>query len=235
MQRRNVTPNHPHAMTAKLNALAALITADRLAEYQRNGYTVGIANGKHVAKVTMGKKFAKIDANNSGFLMVDIESGEIFGVKAYGVVHRGHRYGTLDTMTEWNFGPYAPQHVGPRTVTAETLAAAAATVPAPKPVPVGAKFAVGQVLRCHSSCDYDTVYEATVQAVTEKTVTLSGDCHGSGVCKIHTDQHDGRQYCYPHGRYSMAAIYYAPEPAPEPAPEAEPANVLQFSPALAAP
>ncbi len=28
------------------------------------------------------------------------------GIKAYGVIHRGHRYGTLDTIHEWDWSDY---------------------------------------------------------------------------------------------------------------------------------
>ena len=32
--------------------------------------------------------------------------GNIYGVKAYGVIHRGHHYGTLDTINDWYWGGY---------------------------------------------------------------------------------------------------------------------------------
>ena len=54
----------------------------------------------------MGKKFARVDIGNSGRYMVDLETGEIFGVKAYGVVHKGHLFGTLDTIEDWDWTGY---------------------------------------------------------------------------------------------------------------------------------
>jgi hypothetical protein len=39
--------------------------------------------------------------------MVVNATGEIFGIKAYGVIHRGHRYGTLDTLDSYDWGGYA--------------------------------------------------------------------------------------------------------------------------------
>jgi hypothetical protein len=57
-------------------------------------------------KVTLAKKFARVDVGGSGKYMVDLESGEIYGVKAYGVVHRGHLYGSLDTIQEWDWSGY---------------------------------------------------------------------------------------------------------------------------------
>ena len=63
--------------------------------------------------VKPGKKYTKIDrgpeCNMSGFLMIDNETGEIFGIKAYGVVHKGRRYGTLATAGQWYWGEYGPR------------------------------------------------------------------------------------------------------------------------------
>lgn len=44
----------------------------------------------------------------SGKLMVVNDTGEIFGIKAYGVIHRGKKYGTLDTINEYYWGEYHP-------------------------------------------------------------------------------------------------------------------------------
>jgi hypothetical protein len=38
--------------------------------------------------------------------MIDRE-GNIFGIKGYGQIHRGHYYGTLDTIENWYWGDYA--------------------------------------------------------------------------------------------------------------------------------
>jgi len=37
----------------------------------------------------------------SGKYMVDLERVRFLESKAYGQVHKGHRYGTLDTLDEW--------------------------------------------------------------------------------------------------------------------------------------
>jgi hypothetical protein len=52
------------------------------------------------------KKFALVDVDDSGKYMVDIATGEIFGIKGYGRVHRGHCYGTLATISQWDWGGY---------------------------------------------------------------------------------------------------------------------------------
>jgi len=53
-----------------------------------------------------GIKYSKVDIGRSGRYMVELSSGEIYGIKAYGVIHRGYRFGTLDTINEWNWGGY---------------------------------------------------------------------------------------------------------------------------------
>jgi hypothetical protein len=61
--------------------------------------------------VRAGRKFDNILIGGSSRFMVELSTGHIFGTKAYGVVHRGHFYGTLDTTAQWNWGDYYPQRV----------------------------------------------------------------------------------------------------------------------------
>ena len=56
----------------------------------------------YTVQVKPGKKYTKVDVGRSGKYMVVNSTGEIFGIKAYGVIHKGHCYGTLETMNEWN-------------------------------------------------------------------------------------------------------------------------------------
>ena len=58
-------------------------------------------------KVKMGRKYANVDVGSSGKYMVELTTDRIYGVKAYGVIHRGHYYGTLDTIQEWNWSDYS--------------------------------------------------------------------------------------------------------------------------------
>lgn len=66
------------------------------------------------------KKFAYINHNGncsdadgnyygeSGSLMVELSTGNIYGIKSYGKVHRGRQYGTLDTISQYYWGNYYP-------------------------------------------------------------------------------------------------------------------------------
>ena len=65
-----------------------------------------IVNNSSMVKVTPGKKYTKVDVGDSGKYMVVNATGEIFGIKAYGVIHKGHRYGTLETINDWYWGDY---------------------------------------------------------------------------------------------------------------------------------
>ena len=42
-----------------------------------------------------GRRWTRVDVGSSGRYMID-KDGTIYGVKAYGVPHKGHVYGTLD-------------------------------------------------------------------------------------------------------------------------------------------
>ena len=76
------------------------------------------AQAKHDSntRIKMGRKYANIDVGQSGKYMVELDTGNIYGIKAYGVIHRGHQYGTLDTIYEWDWSGY--------TATRRTLQAA---------------------------------------------------------------------------------------------------------------
>ena len=51
----------------------------------------------HTVHVKPATKYTKIDIGGAGRFMVVNETGEIYGIKGYGVIHRGHFYGTLET------------------------------------------------------------------------------------------------------------------------------------------
>lgn len=59
--------------------------------------------------IKVGDKYTRVDVGRSGKYMVDNATGEIFGIKRYGVIHRGHHYGTLDTVDQYYWGGYTAQ------------------------------------------------------------------------------------------------------------------------------
>ena len=73
-----------------------------------------------VVQVKPGKVYTKVDigprGNISGKYMVENSTGEIFGIKGYGRVHKGHRYGTLATVGEFYWGGYTGVPLAPEDV-----------------------------------------------------------------------------------------------------------------------
>jgi len=102
-------------MIAKLEDFRALVEADTVRRYtqdhiqdaiQGNNYPLSVHAQAMTAKLHIGKKYARIDVGGSGKYMVDMITCNIYGIKAYGVIHRGHCYGNLDTVNSWNWGGY---------------------------------------------------------------------------------------------------------------------------------
>ena len=88
---------------------AALLERQQVAQLKKEypDYPADLVADETAVKVTPGRKYTKVDVGTSGKFMVD-EAGNIFGIKGYGVIHRGHAYGTLKTTGEWNWSGYYP-------------------------------------------------------------------------------------------------------------------------------
>lgn len=90
----------------KLECLAKLLEEQTI-EYLKKRYPKQATDDKLAfvkTKIVPGRKYTKIDMSGFGRYMVVNETGEIFGIKAYGVIHRGHFYGTLDTVDQYYWG-----------------------------------------------------------------------------------------------------------------------------------
>lgn len=94
-------------MDEKLKRLSELLQIETIKELHRDG--VGCQENIDNCKTSIkkGRKYIKIDVGGSGKLMIT-KNGEIFGIKAYGVIHRGHYYGTLDTVDDYYWGEFYP-------------------------------------------------------------------------------------------------------------------------------
>lgn len=93
----------------KLEAFRALVQQHQLGRAEKLGYTGPAFAGHCDTKIKNGAKFDKVDVGTSGKFMVEARTGNIYGIKGYGVVHRGHWYGTLDTTGEYFWGNYYPE------------------------------------------------------------------------------------------------------------------------------
>jgi hypothetical protein len=97
----------------QLKHFADLVETSTLARLRAEGYTyTGIDN---TAKVTVkpGTKYIKVDVGESGKYMIEAATGDIYGIKAYGVIHRGHKYGNIASVDLWNWGGY---HATPKII-----------------------------------------------------------------------------------------------------------------------
>jgi hypothetical protein len=76
---------------------------------QADNERVTVIPGRVYTKVDVGPAgFTDPSKASSGKFMVENATGIIYGIKAYGKVHKGHAYGTLDTVDEWYWGDYSP-------------------------------------------------------------------------------------------------------------------------------
>ena len=107
-------------MNDKLEAFRALVEAHTkaryLAEWERDGktYPIEVHDNAWPCKIKMGRKYANVDVGQSGKYMVVLDTGEIFGIKGYGVIHRGHYYGTLDTTHNFDWSGYTAYRIQPK-------------------------------------------------------------------------------------------------------------------------
>lgn len=89
----------------RVQAFADLLHEEQLAELTKRGWTYeGWEKGADV-EISYAKKYVRVDVGKSGKYLVDVDEN-IWGIKSYGVIHRGHCYGTLDTIHEWHWGEY---------------------------------------------------------------------------------------------------------------------------------
>ncbi len=96
-----------------IEELAALILhqqRERIArlysQWQADDETVNVVPGPKYTKIDRGPS-----RNMSGFLMIENETGRIYGIKGYGKVHKGHYYGTLADAGTWYWGNYGPEKI----------------------------------------------------------------------------------------------------------------------------
>lgn len=73
------------------------------------GCEANLNNAKTVYLIK--KKYTYIDTGQSGKYMIDNKTNEIYGIKAYGVIHRGHFYGNLDTIDDFYWGDYTAKKI----------------------------------------------------------------------------------------------------------------------------
>ena len=89
----------------KLTRFAEVLKEQQLEGLRARGLDCDANVFECETRIRPGTKYTKVDIGSCGRYMVT-DTGEIFGVKAYGVIHRGHAYGTLDTIDQWDWSGY---------------------------------------------------------------------------------------------------------------------------------
>jgi len=92
----------------KIEAFAGLVETETIQRLSDHGLACQGNIDREKTRVHFGKKYARVDNTTSGRFMVEMSTGNIFGIKGYGVIHKGHFYGTVDTTAEWSWGGYYP-------------------------------------------------------------------------------------------------------------------------------
>jgi hypothetical protein len=95
---------------AKLERLANKITEQTQQRLKADGLGCETNLNNAIASVKPGNKYTKIDVGSSGKYIIDAD-GNIFGIKAYGVIHRGHHYGNLDTIDAYFWGNFTAHKI----------------------------------------------------------------------------------------------------------------------------
>ena len=99
------------ATVDRLKKFADVLRAAQLAMLVRQGTDCQPNRDNCVVNVIPGAKYTKVNVGGSGKYMVVNDTSEIFGIKAYGVIHRGHAFGTLDTLDDFDWAHYRAQRI----------------------------------------------------------------------------------------------------------------------------
>ena len=76
-------------------ALKKAVQNNEIRYFYRMGWASQVGPGGTDATLRDGKKYVKLDVGSSGRFMIEKSTDLVFGIKAYGVIHRGHRFGTV--------------------------------------------------------------------------------------------------------------------------------------------
>ena len=90
----------------KISAFAKLVESDKIDEAFKTKMDSDPNIKSCKVKIVPGRKYVKVNIGTSGAYMVDKKTEEIFGIKAYGVPHKCHYFGTLDTTESYYWGSY---------------------------------------------------------------------------------------------------------------------------------
>ena len=92
-------------MDNRIKIFAELLEKELIEHLHITGLACRCNIDNNKVKIKEGKKYIKVNIGSSGKYMIDTE-GNIYGIKGYGVIHKGHYYGTLDTINDYYWGDF---------------------------------------------------------------------------------------------------------------------------------
>jgi hypothetical protein len=98
-------------MRNKILAFATLVQVQTLERLVAGGLDCQANKDNAKTHIHEGKKYTRVDIGSSGRYMVENSTGHIFGIKAYGAIHKGHFYGTVETTADYFWGNYYPKRL----------------------------------------------------------------------------------------------------------------------------
>ena len=99
------------APAATVEEFAKIFETDHQAELQRKfpeAHAAGCWKDE-VTTLVHGRLYTQVNIGRAGRYMVEKTTGNIYGIKGFGKIHKGHQYGTLATAADWSWGTYYAQ------------------------------------------------------------------------------------------------------------------------------
>jgi hypothetical protein len=99
-------PGTSEDFAAKLERFAATLEAAQVEQLHRDNLACQANLNNAKVHIHPGNRYTHVDVGSSAKYVVVNATGEIFGCKGARVIHRGHRFGTLDSINSWNWSGY---------------------------------------------------------------------------------------------------------------------------------
>lgn len=91
---------------SKISRLALLIEQQQIQELRRHKPVCRTDLRNCKTQTKWGRKYVTIEICFCCRYMIEIATGEIFGIRGHGKVHRDYCFGTLDTIEDYWWGEY---------------------------------------------------------------------------------------------------------------------------------
>ena len=97
---------YPAPFVAGVRTLAERISSLQFARHRNAGRPEDLAERWSTVRIRPRRRFVAIDIDTSGAYLVEVKTGEVVGIKAYGVPNYRHRYGNISDTSRFAWGAY---------------------------------------------------------------------------------------------------------------------------------